>query len=120
MENRRAGHQGLRRRHRHSLWDGVRRSGAGAQPVSVQACHAARLIEGHLRCAAAQGTAYPPPDLPFAVPENYIPTAPSMMKNLEDSLTAAIRETDAAKAQIAALTATVERLRLHIQQGVEL
>ena len=40
--------------------------------------------------------------------------------NLEDSLSASIRETDAAKAQIAALTATVERLRLHIQQGVEL
>ena len=40
--------------------------------------------------------------------------------NLEDSLTASIRETDAAKAQIAVLTATVERLRLHIQQGVEL
>ena len=40
--------------------------------------------------------------------------------NLEDSLTAAIRETDATKAQIAVLTATVERLRLHIQQGVEL
>lgn len=40
--------------------------------------------------------------------------------NLEDSLTAAIRETDAAKAQIAALNANVERLRLHIQQGVEL
>ena len=40
--------------------------------------------------------------------------------NLEDSLTAAIRETDAAKAQIHVLNATVERLRLHIQQGVEL
>lgn len=40
--------------------------------------------------------------------------------NLEDSLTAAIRETDAAKAHIATLNATVERLRLHIQQGVEL
>ena len=40
--------------------------------------------------------------------------------NLEDSLTAAIRETDMAKAQIVTLTATVERLRLHIQQGVEL
>ena len=40
--------------------------------------------------------------------------------NLEDSLTAAIREVDAHKAQIASLTATVERLRLHIQQGVEL
>ena len=40
--------------------------------------------------------------------------------NLEDSLTASIRETDAAKAHIATLMATIERLRLHIQQGVEL
>ncbi len=31
-------------------------------------------------------TAYPPPELPFPVPKNYIPAAPSMMKNLEDSL----------------------------------
>jgi len=30
--------------------------------------------------------AFPPPDLPFKVPENYIPTASSMMKNLEDSI----------------------------------
>ena len=40
--------------------------------------------------------------------------------NLEDSLTAAIREVDAYKQQIASLSATVERLRLHIAQGVEL
>jgi septal ring factor EnvC (AmiA/AmiB activator) len=40
--------------------------------------------------------------------------------NLEDSLTASIRETDAAKAQIHVLTATIERLRLHIAQGIEL
>jgi predicted nucleic acid-binding Zn-ribbon protein len=40
--------------------------------------------------------------------------------NLEDSLTAAIREVDAYKQQIASLTATIERLRLHIAQGVEL
>jgi chromosome segregation ATPase len=40
--------------------------------------------------------------------------------NLEDSLNAAIQETDAAKAHIHVLTATIERLRLHIQQGVEL
>ena len=31
--------------------------------------------------------AFPPPDLPFTVPPNYIPTARSMMKSLEDSLT---------------------------------
>jgi paraquat-inducible protein B len=29
----------------------------------------------------------PPPELPFPVPENCIPTVPSMMKNLEDSIT---------------------------------
>ncbi|MBN2195201.1 MAG: MCE family protein [Polyangiaceae bacterium] len=29
---------------------------------------------------------YPPPELPFEVPNNYIPTAPSMMKSLEDSI----------------------------------
>ena len=40
--------------------------------------------------------------------------------NLEDSLTAAIREVDAYKQQIASLNAIIERLRLHIQQGVEL
>jgi predicted nucleic acid-binding Zn-ribbon protein len=39
---------------------------------------------------------------------------------LEDSLTAALREVDAYKAHVAQLTATIERLRLHIQQGVEL
>jgi peptidoglycan hydrolase CwlO-like protein len=40
--------------------------------------------------------------------------------NLEDSLNAAIREVDAYKAHINQLNATIERLRLHIQQGVEL
>jgi phospholipid/cholesterol/gamma-HCH transport system substrate-binding protein len=30
--------------------------------------------------------AYPPPILPFPVPSNYIPTAPSMLKNIEDSI----------------------------------
>ncbi len=31
-------------------------------------------------------TRYPPPVLPFPVPNNYIPTASSMMKSLEDSI----------------------------------
>src|SRR5262245_44825412 len=29
----------------------------------------------------------PPPELPFPVPPNYVPSAPSLLKNLEDSLT---------------------------------
>jgi len=40
--------------------------------------------------------------------------------NLEDSLKSAIREVDAYKQHVASLTATIERLRLHIQQGIEL
>ena len=47
-------------------------------------------------------------------------TVTEQRDNLEDSLTAAIREVDAYKQQIASLNATIERLRLHIQQGVEL
>ncbi|MFA6034291.1 MAG: MlaD family protein [Myxococcota bacterium] len=35
--------------------------------------------------------AFPAPELPFAVPKNCIPTAPSMMKSLEDSLTYMIK-----------------------------
>ena len=40
--------------------------------------------------------------------------------NLEDSLNAAIKELDAYKQHVATLTTTIERLRLHIAQGVEL
>ena len=40
--------------------------------------------------------------------------------NLEDSLNAAIKEVDAHKQHVATLTTTIERLRLHIAQGVEL
>lgn len=40
--------------------------------------------------------------------------------NLEDSLQAAMKELDAHKHHIAVLTATVERLRIHIAQGIEL
>ena len=32
----------------------------------------------------------PPPVLPFPVPENYIPTTPSTMKNLEDAVVRAV------------------------------
>jgi paraquat-inducible protein B len=32
----------------------------------------------------------PPPDLPFPVPDNYIPAAPSTLKNIEDSVVRAV------------------------------
>jgi chromosome segregation ATPase len=51
---------------------------------------------------------------------NVLATVTEQRDNLEDSLTAALREVDAYKTHIQQLTATIERLRLHIQQGVEL
>jgi chromosome segregation ATPase len=47
-------------------------------------------------------------------------TVTEQRDNLQDSLNAAINEMDAHKTQIQHLTTTIERLRLHIQQGVEL
>jgi septal ring factor EnvC (AmiA/AmiB activator) len=47
-------------------------------------------------------------------------TVTDQRDNLQDSLDAAIKELDAYKSHVTALTSTVERLRLHIAQGVEL
>ena len=47
-------------------------------------------------------------------------TVTEQRDNLQDSLDAAIKEMDAYKTHIDHLTTTIERLRLHIQQGVEL
>jgi chromosome segregation ATPase len=47
-------------------------------------------------------------------------TVTEQRDNLQDSLNAAIHELDAHKTHIHHLTTTIERLRLHIQQGVEL
>ena len=35
-------------------------------------------------------TTHPPPQLPFSTPENYIPSTPSLIKNLEDSVVHAL------------------------------
>jgi chromosome segregation ATPase len=51
---------------------------------------------------------------------NVLATVTEQRDNLEDSLTAALKEVDAYKTHIQQLNATIERLRLHIQQGVEL
>jgi chromosome segregation ATPase len=40
--------------------------------------------------------------------------------NLEESLDSAIKELDAHKSHISQLNSTVERLRVHIAQGIEL
>lgn len=51
---------------------------------------------------------YPPPELPFLVPENYIPTAPSMIKNLEDSLTRMIGHLTEISDQTASIMGEIE------------
>jgi phospholipid/cholesterol/gamma-HCH transport system substrate-binding protein len=43
---------------------------------------------------------HPPPQLPFPMPENYIPSTPSLIKNLEDSLVHAVDRLPELAAQV--------------------
>jgi phospholipid/cholesterol/gamma-HCH transport system substrate-binding protein len=53
----------------------------------------------------------PPPELPFAVPtERYIPAAPSMMKNLEDTITKAMDRLPEMVDAVVMIMARVDRL----------
>jgi len=66
----------------------------------------------------------PPPSLPFPVPDNYVPAAPSTMKNLEDALVrAANRFPEIADrlllvtTQVSALLSTIDREHLPERAG---
>ena len=52
----------------------------------------------------------PPPELPFAVSENYIPAAPSMMKNLEDTITKAMDKLPELVDAVVGITTRVDRM----------
>src|SRR5690606_1939640 len=52
----------------------------------------------------------PPPDLSFEVPEHYIPAAPSMMKNLEDTVTRAMDKRPERVDAVVAIATRVDRL----------
>jgi phospholipid/cholesterol/gamma-HCH transport system substrate-binding protein len=52
----------------------------------------------------------PPPPLPFATPERYIPAAPSMMKNLEDTITKAMERLPVMVDAVVLIMARVDRL----------
>ena len=52
--------------------------------------------------------AYPPPELPFQVPDNYIPTAPSTMKGLEDGVVRMMKRLPEITDQIALITGEIE------------
>lgn len=51
---------------------------------------------------------FPPPELPFPVPENTIPTAPSLMKNLEDTITSVMNSLPQITAQTSSILAEVD------------
>lgn len=68
--------------------------------------------------------AYPPPILPFPVPRNYIPTAPSMMKNIEDSINSIANRlpeiTDQAASILGDITVIVRGMReQHIPERID-
>jgi paraquat-inducible protein B len=52
----------------------------------------------------------PPPDLPFAVPLNYIPAAPSTMKSLEDAVVKAVNRFPEIADQLVLVTTQVNHL----------
>ena len=59
----------------------------------------------------------PPPDLPFAVPDNYIPAAVSMMKNLEDSVVRAVNRIPEIAEGLVVVLAKVNHLLDEVQGG---
>lgn len=60
--------------------------------------------------------ANPPPPLPFEVPEHYIPAAPSMMKNLEDTITKAMDRLPELVDAVVAITSRVDRMVAQLEK----
>jgi paraquat-inducible protein B len=58
----------------------------------------------------------PPPELPFPVPENYVPAAASTMKNLEDALVKAINRFPEIADQLLATMTRADRVLLVLEQ----
>jgi phospholipid/cholesterol/gamma-HCH transport system substrate-binding protein len=63
----------------------------------------------------------PPPELPFPTPENYIPAASSLFKNLEDSVVKAVDRFPEVADSIVAITARIDAILREFQdrQGLE-
>jgi len=58
----------------------------------------------------------PPPQLTFEVPERYIPAAPSMMKNLEDTVTKAMDKLPELVDAVVAITGRVDRMVAQLEE----
>lgn len=61
--------------------------------------------------------ANPPLPLPFEIPENYIPAAPSMMKNLEGSVVQAVERFPELSKQLLIVISQVSRIFAQIEGG---
>lgn len=75
----------------------VRREGRRVQmtvPANLRVQLASTGVTGlkYIQMDFFDPKAFPPPDLPFAPPERYIPAAPSTLKNLEDSVVQAVQK----------------------------
>lgn len=58
----------------------------------------------------------PPPELPFQPHDNYIPSAPSMMKNLEDTITKAMDKLPELVDAVVAITSRVDRMVAQLEK----
>ncbi len=58
----------------------------------------------------------PPPPLPFETPENYIPSAVSMMKNLEDTISKAAEKLPELVDAVVAITSRVDRMVAQLER----
>jgi paraquat-inducible protein B len=61
--------------------------------------------------------AHPPPQLPFAVPQNYIPATASTMKNIEGSVVRAVDQFPVVAEQLSATMAQVNRLLSELNEN---
>ena len=59
----------------------------------------------------------PLPVLPFETPQNYIPAAPSLMKNLEDSIVRAVDALPVVSERIAAAATRVDSILKHLEEA---
>jgi phospholipid/cholesterol/gamma-HCH transport system substrate-binding protein len=60
---------------------------------------------------------HPPPSLPFRVPDNYIPSTPSTMKDLQDSVVRAIDQFPAVAEKLTVVLGRVDRLLSDINES---
>ena len=92
--------------------------GAGKIPTDLRAQISAQGLTGqkYILLDFFDQKTHPVEKLPFAVPENYIPSASSPLKNIEDSVSRALEKIPVVTDQIGELLATSNRLVMSIEK----